>query len=131
MLLRSIFTLHCRLLSTSQVSTALRPFYKTVHPDLFGQLPQARVSASFFAWFMLKPFVKDCHMLISLHSFVFNEMCYDDKGQMCKMLANMCKKCSIKAQSPLQLQCSICNVLMFRLHCPTDITANSIQYFFL
>ena len=30
----------CRSLSSSQVSTALRPFYFLVHPDLFGRWPQ-------------------------------------------------------------------------------------------
>lgn len=32
-----------RALSTGEVSTALRPFYFTVHPDLFGQYPTQRV----------------------------------------------------------------------------------------
>ncbi|XP_023316846.1 T-cell activation inhibitor, mitochondrial isoform X2 [Trichogramma pretiosum] len=31
-----------RALSTSEISTALRPFYFTVHPDLFGQFPTQR-----------------------------------------------------------------------------------------
>lgn len=31
-----------RALSTGEVSTALRPFYFTVHPDLFGQFPTQR-----------------------------------------------------------------------------------------
>nr|XP_031845325.1 T-cell activation inhibitor, mitochondrial isoform X5 [Nomia melanderi] len=31
-----------RALSTGEVSTALRPFYFTVHPDLFGQYPTQR-----------------------------------------------------------------------------------------
>ncbi|XP_049950570.1 T-cell activation inhibitor, mitochondrial-like [Schistocerca serialis cubense] len=31
-----------RLLSSSEVSTALRPFYFSVHPDLFGQYPTER-----------------------------------------------------------------------------------------
>uniref|UniRef100_A0A1B6M2B5 DUF4460 domain-containing protein n=1 Tax=Graphocephala atropunctata TaxID=36148 RepID=A0A1B6M2B5_9HEMI len=32
----------CRYLTSGEVSTALRPFYFTVHPDLFGQFPQER-----------------------------------------------------------------------------------------
>nr|CAD7462872.1 unnamed protein product [Timema tahoe] len=32
----------CRYLSTAEVSTALRPFYFSVHPDLFGQYPAER-----------------------------------------------------------------------------------------
>ncbi|XP_027235213.1 T-cell activation inhibitor, mitochondrial [Penaeus vannamei] len=32
----------CRYLSSAQVSTALRPFYFLVHPDLFGQFPRAQ-----------------------------------------------------------------------------------------
>ncbi|XP_014217655.1 T-cell activation inhibitor, mitochondrial isoform X2 [Copidosoma floridanum] len=31
-----------RALSTSEISTALRPFYFSVHPDLFGQFPTQR-----------------------------------------------------------------------------------------
>lgn len=31
-----------RFLTTQEVSTALRPFYFTVHPDLFGQFPKER-----------------------------------------------------------------------------------------
>ncbi|KAJ8672504.1 hypothetical protein QAD02_003763 [Eretmocerus hayati] len=31
-----------RALSTNEISTALRPFYFTVHPDLFGQFPTQR-----------------------------------------------------------------------------------------
>lgn len=31
-----------RALSTGEISTALRPFYFTVHPDLFGQYPTQR-----------------------------------------------------------------------------------------
>ncbi|XP_033225723.1 T-cell activation inhibitor, mitochondrial-like [Belonocnema kinseyi] len=31
-----------RALSTGEISTALRPFYFTVHPDLFGQFPTQR-----------------------------------------------------------------------------------------
>ena len=30
----------CRFLSSAQVSTALRPFYFLIHPDLFGKWPQ-------------------------------------------------------------------------------------------
>ena len=33
-------SLICRFLSSAQVSTALRPFYFLVHPDLFGKWPQ-------------------------------------------------------------------------------------------
>lgn len=33
-----------RYLSSGEVSTALRPFYFSVHPDLFGQHPNERVS---------------------------------------------------------------------------------------
>lgn len=33
----------CRSLSSTEVSTALRPFYFFVHPDLFGQFPEERV----------------------------------------------------------------------------------------
>lgn len=33
-----------RYMTTTEVSTALRPFYFTVHPDLFGQYPSQRVS---------------------------------------------------------------------------------------
>lgn len=33
-----------RALSTGEMTTALRPFYFTVHPDLFGQYPTQRVS---------------------------------------------------------------------------------------
>lgn len=33
-----------RTLTSSEVSTALRPFYFNVHPDLFGQFPNERVS---------------------------------------------------------------------------------------
>ncbi|XP_077284718.1 T-cell activation inhibitor, mitochondrial isoform X2 [Arctopsyche grandis] len=32
----------CRHLSTAEVSTALRPFYFSVHPDLFGRYPEQR-----------------------------------------------------------------------------------------
>lgn len=32
----------CRCLSTAEVSTALRPFYFFVHPDLFGKYPEQR-----------------------------------------------------------------------------------------
>ncbi|EEB16765.1 conserved hypothetical protein [Pediculus humanus corporis] len=32
----------CRSLSSTEVSTALRPFYFFVHPDLFGQFPEER-----------------------------------------------------------------------------------------
>eukprot|EP00105_Crassostrea_gigas_P024641 XP_011444949.1 PREDICTED: T-cell activation inhibitor, mitochondrial-like isoform X2 [Crassostrea gigas] len=32
----------CRCLSVSEAATALRPFYFTVHPDLFGQHPKER-----------------------------------------------------------------------------------------
>ncbi|XP_069677058.1 T-cell activation inhibitor, mitochondrial [Periplaneta americana] len=32
----------CRFLSTAEVSTALRPFYFSVHPDLFGRYPNER-----------------------------------------------------------------------------------------
>jgi len=34
----------CRFLSSAEVSTALRPFYFSVHPDLFGRYPAERVS---------------------------------------------------------------------------------------
>ncbi|VVC95588.1 unnamed protein product [Leptidea sinapis] len=34
-------TLH-RCLSSAEVSTALRPFYFSVHPDLFGKYPEQR-----------------------------------------------------------------------------------------
>lgn len=33
----------CRFLSSAEVSTALRPFYFSVHPDLFGKYPEQRV----------------------------------------------------------------------------------------
>lgn len=33
-------------MTATEVSTALRPFYFTVHPDLFGQFPSQRVSIS-------------------------------------------------------------------------------------
>lgn len=36
-----------RALSTGEISTALRPFYFTVHPDLFGQYPTQRVNIFF------------------------------------------------------------------------------------
>lgn len=32
----------CRSLSSAEVSTALRPFYFSVHPDLFGKYPEQR-----------------------------------------------------------------------------------------
>ncbi|XP_041983194.1 T-cell activation inhibitor, mitochondrial [Aricia agestis] len=32
----------CRYLSSAEVSTALRPFYFSVHPDLFGRYPEQR-----------------------------------------------------------------------------------------
>ncbi|CAB3223356.1 unnamed protein product [Arctia plantaginis] len=32
----------CRFLSAAEVSTALRPFYFSVHPDLFGKYPEQR-----------------------------------------------------------------------------------------
>lgn len=32
-----------RCLSTSEISTALKPFYFAVHPDLFGQYPEQRI----------------------------------------------------------------------------------------
>ncbi|XP_048007218.1 T-cell activation inhibitor, mitochondrial isoform X1 [Leguminivora glycinivorella] len=32
----------CRYLSSAEVSTALRPFYFSVHPDLFGKYPEQR-----------------------------------------------------------------------------------------
>ncbi|KAI8422590.1 hypothetical protein MSG28_006378 [Choristoneura fumiferana] len=32
----------CRFLSSAEVSTALRPFYFSVHPDLFGKYPEQR-----------------------------------------------------------------------------------------
>jgi len=35
----------CRFLSSAEVSTALRPFYFSVHPDLFGRYPAERVSS--------------------------------------------------------------------------------------
>lgn len=38
----SIITCLSRLLSSAEVSTALRPFYFSVHPDLFGQHPNER-----------------------------------------------------------------------------------------
>lgn len=34
----------CRFLTTTEASTALRPFYFSVHPDLFGQYPTQRVT---------------------------------------------------------------------------------------
>lgn len=34
----------CRFLSSAEVSAALRPFYFSVHPDLFGRYPAERVS---------------------------------------------------------------------------------------
>lgn len=33
----------CRFLSSAEISTALRPFYFSVHPDLFGKYPEQRV----------------------------------------------------------------------------------------
>lgn len=38
-----IIVFHHRNLSTTEISTALRPFYFSVHPDLFGQHPDQRV----------------------------------------------------------------------------------------
>lgn len=32
----------CRFLSSAEISTALRPFYFSVHPDLFGKYPEQR-----------------------------------------------------------------------------------------
>ncbi|KAL0831402.1 hypothetical protein ABMA28_002218 [Loxostege sticticalis] len=32
----------CRYLSSAEISTALRPFYFSVHPDLFGKYPEQR-----------------------------------------------------------------------------------------
>lgn len=32
----------CRYLSSAEISTALRPFYFSVHPDLFGKFPEQR-----------------------------------------------------------------------------------------
>lgn len=37
----------CRFLSSAEVSTALRPFYFSVHPDLFGRYPTERVGSVF------------------------------------------------------------------------------------
>jgi len=45
-----------RYLNSAEVSTALRPFYFNVHPDLFGKYPEERVR--FFTchlrWFFRK-----------------------------------------------------------------------------
>lgn len=41
-----------RALSTGEISTALRPFYFTVHPDLFGQYPTQRVRKQIFDIFL-------------------------------------------------------------------------------
>jgi hypothetical protein len=35
----------CRFLSSAEVSAALRPFYFSVHPDLFGRHPTERVGS--------------------------------------------------------------------------------------
>ena len=37
-----------RRLTVSEAATALRPFYFTVHPDLFGQHPKERVKNNAF-----------------------------------------------------------------------------------
>lgn len=37
-----------RRMSSSEIATALRPFYFSVHPDLFGQYPSERVSLCFY-----------------------------------------------------------------------------------
>lgn len=39
----SVSCIYHRKMTTTEVSTALRPFYFSVHPDLFGQHPQQRV----------------------------------------------------------------------------------------
>lgn len=39
---------NCRFISSQEVATALRPFYFVVHPDLFGQFPEQRVSLIIF-----------------------------------------------------------------------------------
>lgn len=42
-------------MTTTEISAALRPFYFSVHPDLFGQFPNQRVSIHIFLnfWFTL------------------------------------------------------------------------------
>ena len=39
----------CRMISNSEIATALRPFYFVVHPDLFGRFPEQRVIEFFFS----------------------------------------------------------------------------------
>ncbi|XP_049867845.1 T-cell activation inhibitor, mitochondrial isoform X2 [Pectinophora gossypiella] len=39
---KSVGGIVCRYLSSAEISTALRPFYFSVHPDLFGKYPQQR-----------------------------------------------------------------------------------------
>lgn len=39
-----VFAANVRHMTTTEVSTALRPLYFSVHPDLFGQHPNQRVS---------------------------------------------------------------------------------------
>lgn len=39
----AVFLVNIRNMTSTEVSTALRPFYFTVHPDLFGQYPSQRV----------------------------------------------------------------------------------------
>ena len=36
------FNSHLRRISSSEIATALRPFYFAVHPDLFGRHPEQR-----------------------------------------------------------------------------------------
>lgn len=39
-----LYTGEARNISSSELATALRPFYFAVHPDLFGRFPEQRVS---------------------------------------------------------------------------------------
>lgn len=45
-----------RFISSQDVATALRPFYFVVHPDLFGQFPEQRVSLKRFVLVFLRNF---------------------------------------------------------------------------
>jgi hypothetical protein len=38
------FSYQIRTIGHHEISTALRPFYFSVHPDLFGRFPEQRVS---------------------------------------------------------------------------------------
>ncbi|KAF5308771.1 hypothetical protein FQR65_LT06004 [Abscondita terminalis] len=62
--------LKLRYMTTTEVATALRPFYFSVHPDLFGQHPQQRVTnenslkqlSSFIATIQSRKRVSACNL---------------------------------------------------------------------